>query len=365
MRGDELRSCNAEQRFVTEMACPEGLCDQQGQQCDSCVPDSKVCEGNGVKTCRADGQGFLAQACTAPRRLCRGNGVCVECATNNDCPAPTNVCLSAICNVAAGTCETRPQASGTPCAGGTCDGEGTCGECRDGEQKPCGTDTGRCVAGIQRCSAGKWGACVGATNAVPEICNSVDDDCDGTPDDGASCTGMGARTRCIAGRCAQCGAGVSCPNGQLCTTDGICEAPSACGNGVTDGGEECDPSSDLLGPLICTPDCRARPQRLMDGCTLSPDAAADPRGSCGENEFCVGYGGSPLFCAPVVPVGAGPSACPQITQFTWVVAGATRRECLIPCGGPSAGPTNECPRGADECFDYPLSTSPRGICGPF
>ena len=46
----------------------------------------------------------------------------------------------------------------------------------------CGSNQGRCMAGISTCSAGVWGVCVGGAVPIPEQCNGLDDDCDGEPD---------------------------------------------------------------------------------------------------------------------------------------------------------------------------------------
>ncbi|MCB9543615.1 MAG: hypothetical protein H6703_14365 [Myxococcales bacterium] len=49
---------------------------------------------------------------------------------------------------------------------------------------PCGSDEGRCVAGIRRCVAGVFGACEGEVRPRPELCGGEDDDCDGVTDEG-------------------------------------------------------------------------------------------------------------------------------------------------------------------------------------
>lgn len=73
-------------------------------------------------------------------------------------------------------------------------------DCREGEERACGTDVGACALGVQRCVAGAWGACAGALGPLDERCDGTDEDCDGTIDEGASwACPFGAA--CIEGRC--------------------------------------------------------------------------------------------------------------------------------------------------------------------
>ncbi len=70
-----------------------------------------------------------------------------------------------------------------------CDGEIDPGcDCTDGEERPCGTDTGACAMGTQRCEAGRWGFCTGAvTPAERDVCDGRDEDCDGEVDEDGGC----------------------------------------------------------------------------------------------------------------------------------------------------------------------------------
>jgi hypothetical protein len=349
--GDELRACNAERTaFVKEESCEPGLCDAAGGQCDVCVPETKGCEGNSVRTCRPDGQGHEMTPCAAPTRICRGNGLCVQCASNADCPAPSNPCLSAMCEVSSGTCTTMPKAVGATCPTGTCDGEGGCGECLNDETKPCGTNTGECMAGTQTCRSGRWGACTGSTAAQSETCNGRDDDCDGTIDDAASCSGMGARTRCIGGRCVQCGTGAACPSGQSCNAQGSCE--TQCGNGRLDSGEACDPTAGGNTVFSCSEDCRRR--SIYELCTQdeqNPFSPGDCPSDSGTTYVCGGYGSGPTFCVPR-------GRCPTVTGHRLVATGITAEECLIPCTPGSAG---QCPFPVSQCFINPFPNN--GVMG--
>ena len=70
-----------------------------------------------------------------------------------------------------------------------CDGEIDPGcECTEGEERPCGTDVGACMQGVQRCEAGRWGYCTGAvTPAERDVCDGRDEDCDGEVDEDGGC----------------------------------------------------------------------------------------------------------------------------------------------------------------------------------
>ncbi len=62
--------------------------------------------------------------------------------------------------------------------------------CSDGEERPCGTDIGACVKGVQRCQGGSWGPCQGGQQpADEEDCeDELDNDCNGAVNDGCACT---------------------------------------------------------------------------------------------------------------------------------------------------------------------------------
>ncbi len=70
-----------------------------------------------------------------------------------------------------------------------CDGETDPGcECTEGEERPCGSDVGACMQGVQRCEGGRWGYCTGAvTPADRDVCDGRDEDCDGEVDEDGGC----------------------------------------------------------------------------------------------------------------------------------------------------------------------------------
>jgi len=81
-----------------------------------------------------------------------------------------------------------------------CDGEIDPGcACTEGDSRPCGSDVGVCMEGMQLCGAdGMWGTCDGGTEASAEVCDGYDDDCDGATDESATC---GVLEACIDGAC--------------------------------------------------------------------------------------------------------------------------------------------------------------------
>ncbi len=183
----------------------------QKKECETvsdCKDSWKACSGFACipKSCKVD------QDCAADGIVCL-SGFCAPKPPTPECIAgQTRQCYSGppgtqgvgVCKVGTQSCkdgkwettctgEVKPQPETCDGADNDCNGKideiDACqkGECKDGEERPCGSAAvGICKPGKQVCSGKQWGACQGGIDPQPqEICdNKLDDNCNGQADEG-------------------------------------------------------------------------------------------------------------------------------------------------------------------------------------
>lgn len=259
----------------------------------SCNPPGAVCTSGTMECDRRDAT-HLTTVCSTGPGGSRDMSSAERCDSyDNDCDGGTDedFGLGVSCTVGIGSCErsgattcsadawsTRCSVSpGTPrtetCDGldNDCDGiaDNGLGDacCLPANTRPCGTDTGECIAGTQTCGSDRrWGTCSGIS-AITERCDTRDNDCDGGTDEdfptlGEPCTGW-----CASGTITCTTTGSTRCSGNDPDAEGGCDLHPTCGNDVAEADEECD-GADVraqtcgdLGPapedgvLMCADDC--------------------------------------------------------------------------------------------------------------
>jgi hypothetical protein len=190
--------------------------------------------------------------------LCTTGDVCqnLECVgTPVVCPQPDPPCEGGeVCNPGTGLCQPQPDAPlSTPC---------------EADQNLCTADhcngNGQCVFQSSVSCPGPTGPCDGGT-----VCNPGTGACDPQPDAPLSTPCELDQNLCTTEHCNGQGAcvflgNVTCNDNNVCTTDacnpqtGLCEftgPTTCCGDGILNGGEQCDPPQDQACPGQCSSSC--------------------------------------------------------------------------------------------------------------
>jgi|GEM_PF-1556285 len=221
-----------------------------GNQDTGCSPGLPICDESvpAAPVCR---ECLVTADCSGGQQCDTTTNTCVDCLADGDCN-DNNDCTTDSCN--AGSCVNTDVGSGTNCAGGVCNGTGTCVPCVD--DQPAGqVDTG-CSNALSFCDE----SAVGGPTCVACI---ADGDCD----DGNDCT----TDTCSAGTCSNTdvGSGTTCSSG-VCNGTGTCVP---CVDDQPAGNQDtgCNPTLP-----ICDEGAAAGPTCVE--CTVD--------GDCGSGETC-------------------------------------------------------------------------------
>ncbi|MFA6296255.1 MAG: MopE-related protein [Patescibacteria group bacterium] len=186
-------------------------CDQQDNDCDGATDEDLVgcCEPNdqvecgsavgecrkGHKTCSIDGVWSecleevkpMAELCDGKDNNCDGQTDETFANLNSECQIGRGECLS-IGRMTCGVDQQSTSCNADILTGNDeiCDNkDNDCdGDVDENLLRECGSDVGECEIGIQSCFAGGWLACEGEIQSSDEICDNLDNNCDGNTDEG-------------------------------------------------------------------------------------------------------------------------------------------------------------------------------------
>ncbi|MBI2341534.1 MAG: hypothetical protein HYU98_02220, partial [Deltaproteobacteria bacterium] len=310
----------------------------------TCSKGTGACKGDGVYICNAVGKPECNAVENDPLavEICDGKGV------DEDCDGLTDLADS-------------------DCA------------CIDGQTKACyngasGTlGIGACEEGVVTCAKGKWGSsCTGAVTPSVEKCDAADNDCDGKTDEGF-CTINGACYTASdinpSNQCQNCNPnlsqnswsnkadGVSCDDGNTCTTNDKCSA------GTCSGGQavQCmsPPSTCYYTPGTCG----------AGGCTY--ELRSNVSGPAPTTEICDGLDNDcngktdEDFYNKGQECSAGVGECKM--SGTWECKpDGSGTYCNAAAGNSSSeicdGLDNDCDGTPDNNFTVPLADKQFGVC---
>jgi hypothetical protein len=283
------------------------VCDGLDNDCDGLTDENldRVCGSSigecrtGTQTCVGGNWGECAGEVKPSAETCDGLDNNCDGSIDEGCQCQTGT--SRPCGYALGICRQGTQ-SCSDGVWGACNGavwpeteicdalDNDCdGFVDDGISRPCGTDTGECLSGIQQCASGSWGECTGSVGPIAESCDGKDNDCDGMADEaedgraltivcgtdvGECTTGFRVCTNGAYG--SEC-TGAVLPTGEICDTrDNDCDGTTDEGCQCTDGDTRQCGSSNVGA-------CRYGTQRCSGGAWAPCVGAVEP-----QSEICDG-----------------------------------------------------------------------------
>ncbi len=300
-------SCATDGDCDDKNPCTADSC--QASKCQFKPQDGGACDA--ADKCQTSGSGTC------------GGGVCKAGNSPKDCSSLSDACHTGACAPGTGQCSALSKGDGTPCDadqdGCTVGDACAVGVCTPGKPFDCGQveagnacDFGVCVntGGVPSCSVQHKSGGTACTDG--QYC-TVGDGCDGN----GQCVGGGPRScgaladACNSGACNETQqacvtapkiAGISCDDGQFCTTLDQCDGNGKCvGLGVTAcagtacAAGSCDPANQAcaLTPVPATTACNdGNPCTINDQCDASGDCQP------GQGIVCPGQACSAGWCDP-------------------------------------------------------------------